>query len=68
MADQTEVDPQGALAGLKQQAAALALGAPFYAVVVVLMLAPPRETLALALYGVGAGGWLAWRARRILRG
>ena len=56
------------LAPVKMEAAALVIGAPFYALVVVLLLEGPLKLGALALYGAGAGGWILLRARRALRG
>jgi len=67
MAADSDLDPRGPLSRVKQQAAALLLGAPFYALVVVLLLGQPAETVALGLYGAGAGGWLFWQGRRALR-
>ncbi|HKJ72464.1 MAG TPA: hypothetical protein VKA55_11975 [Gammaproteobacteria bacterium] len=52
---------------MKMEAAALMLGAPFYAVVVIILLQGAAQLGALALYGGAAGAWVAWRARRALR-
>ena len=58
----------GSLTGpVKMEAAALMLGAPFYAVVVIILLQGAAQLGALALYGGAAGAWVAWRARRALR-
>lgn len=51
---------------VKMETAALVLGAPFYALVTVLLLQGAAQLMALALYGVGAGGWVVWRTRRAL--
>ncbi len=55
------------LAPVKMEAAALMIGTPFYALVVILLLTGAAKLAALALYGLGAGGWVLWRTRRLLR-
>ncbi|MFB6260913.1 MAG: hypothetical protein ABEK42_09580, partial [Thiohalorhabdaceae bacterium] len=53
---------------VKMELAALVVGAPFYVLVVTVMLSGPGRLLALALYGFGAAFWVVWRGRRALKG
>ena len=62
------VEVERVLGPVKIQAAALLVGMPFYALVVVLLLTGAAQAAALGLYGVVAGGWVVWRTRRALRG
>jgi hypothetical protein len=52
---------------VKMEAAALVLGAPFYVLVVLLLLDGAAELVGMALYGAAAAGWIVWRTRRVLR-
>lgn len=63
----TEAQARGIAGPVKMEAAALVLGAPFYLLVVMVMLAGSARLLALALYGTGAALWVVWRGRRALQ-
>lgn len=64
MAESDSPAGRSALAPAKREAAALLLGVPFYGAVVLLLLSGWAQLVALAGYGLGAGGWVAWRARQ----
>ena len=57
-------DDRTGMGPVKMEAAALALGAPIFVVAAVLLAEGPARLGALVLYGIGAGGWIAWRAGR----
>jgi len=61
-----ESETRPGVGAVKMETAALVLGAPFYALVTVLLLQGTAQLMALALYGVGAAGWVVWRTRRAL--
>ena len=67
MTAERESELGGITGPVKMEAAALLVGSPFYVLVTVLLLDGAAQLLALAGFGLAAGGWVAWRTRRMLR-